>query len=145
MSNFPPTVTRAIVSTTEWLQEREPWVVQGDVYQLSSRLQAISARAYAVSQTTDFPKRARRDIIQVAAYLPPAVRMGFLISMAENHPDALDEILAGKYDLRSEPSRHNIFATMGSFARRALLGDIFSDDRLERVEAMLNGGGRVDQ
>lgn len=138
MTNFPPSVSRALVSTSEWLKGREPWVVRGAVQPLSTRLQDIAVRAYEATSGREFPKRARRDIIQIIAYLPPDVRMGFLLSMARNHGEVLDEIVAGKYDVRSEPSRYNVYATIGSFARRALLSDVFSEERLERVEEILN-------
>jgi hypothetical protein len=106
------------------------------------RLQQISVRAFEASLKTDeFPKRARRDIIQIVAYLPPDVRMGFLLAMARSNGEVLDEIVAGKYDNRSEPSRYNIYATIGSFARRALLADVFSEDRIERIEKILNDRG----
>ncbi|HDZ51543.1 hypothetical protein LCGC14_0111870 [marine sediment metagenome] len=142
MSNFPPSVSRALVSTSEWLKVREPWVVKGAVQPLSMRLQQISVRAFEASLKTDeFPKRARRDIIQIVAYLPPDVRMGFLLAMARSNGEVLDEIVAGKYDNRSEPSRYNIYATIGSFARRALLADVFSEDRIERIEKILNDRG----
>jgi hypothetical protein len=142
MNTFPPSVSRAIVSTSEWLKGREPWVVRGAVQPLATRLQMIAVRAYEASEGTEFPKRARRDIIQIIAYLPPDVRMGFLLSMARDHGEVLDEIIAGKYDARSEPSRYNLYATIGSFARRALLSDVFSEERLERVEEILNNRNR---
>jgi len=138
MSNFSPNVSRALVSTSEWLKSQEPWVVRGAVQPLSTRLQQIAIKAYEASSGEDFPKRARRDIIQIVAYLPPDVRMGFLLSMARDHGEVLDEIIAGKYDARSEPSRYNIYATIGSFARRAILSDVFTEERLERVEGILN-------
>lgn len=142
MSNFPPSVSRALVSTSEWLKGREHWVVKGAVQPLSMRLQQISVKAFEASLKTDeFPKRARRDIIQIVAYLPPDVRMGFLLAMARSNGEVLDEIVAGKYDNRSEPSRYNIYATIGSFARRALLADVFSEDRIERIEKILNDRG----
>jgi hypothetical protein len=142
MSNFPPSVSRALVSTSEWLKGRETWVVKGAVQPLSLRLQQISVRAFEASMDNDFPKRARRDIIQIVAYLPPDVRMGFLLAMARSNGEVLDEIVAGKYDNRSEPSRYNIYATIGSFARRALLADVFSEDRIERIEKILNNRDR---
>jgi hypothetical protein len=138
MTNFPPSVSRALVSTSEWLKNQETWVVRGAVQPLSTRLQEIAIRAYEASEGKEFPKRARRDIINIVAYLPPDVRMGFLLSMARDHGEVLDEIVAGKYDSRSEPSRYNIYATIGSFARRALLSDVFTEDRLERVEGIMN-------
>jgi hypothetical protein len=142
MSNFPPSVSRALVSTSEWLKGREHWVVKGAVQPLSMRLQQISVKAFEASLKTDeFPKRARRDIIQIVAYLPPDVRMGFLLAMARSNGEVLDEIVAGKYDNRSEPSRYNIYATIGSFARRALLADVFSEERIERIEKILNDRG----
>ena len=104
MSNFPPSVSRALVSTSEWLKGRETWVVKGAVQPLSLRLQQISVRAFEASMDNDFPKRARRDIIQIVAYLPPDVRMGFLLAMARSNGEVLDEIVAGKYDNRSEPT-----------------------------------------
>lgn len=137
MTNFSPSVKRALVSTSEWLKGQEPWVVRGAVQPLSTRLQQIAIKAYETSEGKEFPKRARRDIIQIIAYLPPDVRMGFLLSMARENGEVLDEIVAGKYDVRSEPSRYNIYATIGSFARRALLSDVFSEERLERVEGIL--------
>jgi hypothetical protein len=138
MTEFSPSVTRALVSTSEWLKTREPWVVRGAVQPLSTRLQEIAIRAYEANKDGEFPKRARRDIIQIVSYLPPDVRIGFLLSMAKDHGEVLDEIVAGKYDVRSEPSRYNIYATIGSFARRALLSDLFTEERLERVEEILN-------
>ena len=137
MSQLPPSVLRALVSTSEWLKTREPWVVRGAVYPLASRLQSVSIRAFEASAPGAFPKRARRDIIQVVAYLPPDVRMGFLLSMARNHGEALDEIVGAPYDERTEPARYNIYATVGIFARRALLADVFSEDRLKHVEELL--------
>lgn len=137
MPSFPPSVSRALVSTSEWLRVQEPWVVRGAVQPLSTRLQIIAIRAFEAS-SNDFPKKARRDIIQILAYLPPDVRMGFLLSMARENGEVLDEIVSGKYDARTEPSRYNIYATLGSFARRALLSDVFSDERLTRVEEILN-------
>lgn len=145
MTNFPPSVSRALVSTSEWLKDKEPWVVRGAVQPLSTRLQEISIRAFDASRTGEFPKRARREIIQIAAYLPPNVRMGFLLSLARSRGEVLNEIIGGRYDARSEPWRYNIYATIGSFARRALLSDVFTDERLERVEGILNnrkGGSR---
>jgi hypothetical protein len=137
MASFPPSVSRALVSTSEWLKGREPWVVRGAVQPISTRLQDIAIRAYDV-HGSDFPKKSRRDIIQILAYLPPDVRMGFLLSLARENGEVLDEIVGGKYDARTEPGRYNIYATVGSFARRALLNDVFSDERLERVEEILN-------
>lgn len=138
MASFPPPVTKALVSTTEWLKGREPWVVRGAVQPLSGRLQSIAVKIAEKHAGQEFPKRAKRDIIQIIAYLPPEVRIGFLLSMARDHGEILDEILSGKYDMRTEPSRYNIYTTLGSFARRALLADIFSEDRLERVESIIN-------
>lgn len=137
MTTFPSSVSRALVSTSEWLKIQEPWVVRGAVQPISTQLQMIAIKAYDVSNGTTFPKRARRDIIQIIAYLPPDVRIGFLLSLSRNRPEIMDEIISGEYDARTEPSRYNIFATMGSFARRALLSDVFSDERLERVEKYL--------
>ena len=137
MTNFSPSVSRALVSTTEWLETQEHWVVHGASQPLSARLRDIAVRAHDASHGGEFPRYARRDIIQIIAYLPPNVRMGFLLSMAGRHGEVLDEIMGGKHDVRSEPSRYNIYATIGSFARRALLTDIFTDERMERVEEII--------
>lgn len=137
MPSFPPSVSRALVSTSEWLRTQEPWVVRGAVQPLSTRVQDIAIRAFDASNG-ELPKKVRRDIIQILAYLPPDVRMGFLLSMARENGHVLDDIISGKYDVRTEPSRYNIYATVGSFARRALLSDVFSEERLQRVEEILN-------
>ncbi|MFX4300048.1 hypothetical protein [Pseudosulfitobacter pseudonitzschiae] len=112
-------------------------MVRGAVQPLSTRVQDIAIRAFEAS-SGDIPKKVRRDIIQILAYLPPDVRMGFLLSMARENGDVLDDIISAKYDVRTEPSRYNLYATVGSFARRALLSDVFSDERLQRVEEILN-------
>lgn len=141
MTSYPPSVTRALASTSEWLKSREPWVVGGAVQPLSTRLQQIAIRAHEAN-SDGITKRARRDIIQIIAYLPPDVRMGFLLNMARENGAALDDVLGGRYDSRSEPSRYNLYTTIGSFARRTLLADVFSEDRLDRVEALLNKGDK---
>lgn len=138
MTDFPPGISRALVSTSEWLKSQETWVAKGAVEPLSNRLQELAVIGYEKSEGDEFPKRARRDIIQIISYLPPDVRMSLLLTMARDHGEALNAIIAGKYDARTEPSRYNIYATIGSFARRALLGDVFKEERLERVEGILN-------
>ena len=138
MTNLSPGVSRAISMTGEWLKPREPWVVQDAVQSLLARIQNVAGRAYKASLKNNFPKKARRDFIRTIAYLPPDMRINLLLSMAHECGPALDEIVTEKYDARSEPARYNIYATLGSMARYQLLTDIFNDDRLQRVEEILN-------
>ena len=142
MTDLSPSVSRAISMTSEWLKQREPWVIRNAADSLLTRIRDIGIRAYNTSPEGEFPKQARRDLIRITAYLPPDMRINLLRSMAHECGPVLDEIFAGKYDGRSEPARYNIFATLGSIARNQILTDIFNDDRLQRVEEILNNHKR---
>lgn len=139
MKPYPENVSTAIVNTAEWLGAQEDWVVRGQTQPLGDRLQAVLERAF-VDGGGKLGATTRRDILLVLSYLPAKTRLGFLFAMAERQPDALEALLADAYDRRLEPVYYNILATIGSFARHALLADIFSSERLKRAEMIVRSG-----
>jgi hypothetical protein len=85
----------------------------------------------------------RRDLPFILAYLPADIRIGFLISMSDRDPDALEALLAAPYDPKAEPALHNIVSTIGGLARHGILSDIFTQERMDRVERVVLDAGRV--
>lgn len=137
-NDMADSVKRALTQTSKWLDEYEHWVVPTAGPSLASRLQEITSKAY--EKNGAIPTRAQRDIITILSYTPVNERLGFLLSMAQRDGAALDALLSpDKFDRRLEPFRFNIYATMGGYARRLLLNEIFSDERIERVQAIMEG------
>lgn len=143
MRPFPMNVTRAIIQASEWLKTQEHWVVRGQVADLGDRLQSATSLAFQISAGTrigQMPVKMRRDLLFILAYLPADIRIGFLISMSEREPDALEALLNSPYDPKAEPALHNIVSTIGGLARHGLLADIFTQERMERVERIVREG-----
>ncbi len=146
MRPFPMTVTRAIIQASEWLKSQEHWVVRGQVADLGDRLQSATSLAYQIGVGTrvrQMPPKMRRDLLFILAYLPADIRIGFLISMSDRDPDALEALLAAPYDPKAEPALHNIVSTIGGLARHGILSDIFTQERMDRVERVVRDAGRV--
>lgn len=138
-------VTRAIIQTSEWLRVQEHWVVRGQVADLGDRLQSATSLAHqlgSASRTGQMPPKLRRDLLLILAYLPADIRIGFLISMSERDPEALEGLLSSTYDPKTEPALHNIISTIGGLARHGLLSDIFTQERMDRVERVVREGPR---
>lgn len=143
---FPTTVTRAIIQASEWLKSQEYWVVRGQVADLGDRLQSATSLAHQIgsgTRTGQIPPGMRRDLLFILAYLPADIRIGFLISMSERDPDALEALLKAPYDAKAEPALHNIVSTIGGLARHGLLSDIFTRERMDLVERIVRDVGRV--
>lgn len=139
---FPTPVTRAIIQASEWLKSQEYWVVRGQVAELGDRLQGATSLAYQINVGTkvrQMPPRMRRDLLFILAYLPADIRIGFLISMSERDPDALEALLKAPYDPKAEPALHNIVSTIGGLARHGILSDIFTRERMERAKQAARG------
>jgi hypothetical protein len=135
---MPESVKIALTQTSKWLGEYEHWVVPSAGATLASRLREITVQTH--QENEQFPKRIQRDIIHILGYMPVDNRLGFLLSMAEHDGEALDALLASdSFDRRLEPFRYNLFATLGVYARRALLAEIFSDERMKRAEEIMEG------
>lgn len=148
MRPFPMTVTRAIIQASEWLKSQEHWVVRGQVADLGDRLQAATSLAYQIGSGTrigQMPRKMRRDLLFVLAYLPADIRIGFLVSMADQDPEALEALLSAPYDRDAEPVLHNIVSTIGGLARHGILSDIFTQERMDRVEQVVRDASRVVQ
>lgn len=146
MRPFPLTVTRAIIQASEWLKSQEHWVVRGQVADLGDRLQSATSLAYQIGVGTrvgKMPPKMRRDLLFILAYLPADIRIGFLISMSERDPEALEALLRAPYDPKAEPALHNIVSTIGGLARHGILSDIFTQERMDRVERIVRDAGNV--
>lgn len=146
MRPFPMTVTRAIIQASEWLKSQEHWVVRGQVADLGDRLQSATSLAYQIGAGTRvglMPPKMRRDLLFILAYLPADIRIGFLISMSERDPEALEGLLNGVYDPKAEPALHNIVSTIGGLARHGILSDIFTQERMDRVERVVREASGV--
>jgi len=143
---FPMTVTRAIIQASEWLKSQEHWVVRGQVADLGDRLQSATSLAYQLRSGTrvgQMPSKMRRDLLFILAYLPADIRIGFLISMSERDPEALEALLKAPYDPKAEPALHNIVSTIGGLARHGILSDIFTQERMDRVERVVRDASLV--
>lgn len=143
MRPFPPAVTQAIIQTAEWLRAQEDWVLRGQVADIGDRLQNITGLAHELgkeAQGGGIDKRVRSEILHILSYLPADIRIGYLISMSEQDPDALESLLGTDYDARREPAFYNVVQTIGALARHGILSDIFTRERMDRVERLLLNG-----
>jgi len=63
--------------------------------------------------------------------------------MSERDPEALEALLRAPYDPKAEPALHNIVSTIGGLARHGILSDIFTQERMDRVEQLVRGASQV--
>lgn len=145
MKPFPPTVTQAIIQTSEWLRTQEDWVLRGQVADIGDRLQSATSVAHEMGLGTrrgGMDRKTRREILYILSYLPADIRIGYLISMSDRNPAALEDLLGSEHDARFEPALYNVVQTIGALARHGLLSDIFTRERMDRVERILKTSSR---
>lgn len=110
-------------------------MLRGEVAPVGDQLQELVDRIYMARGR--IPSAHRRDFLFVMCYLPSNLRLSVIFSLAEINPDALDDLLGSAYDVKTEPAYHNVVTTIGAFARQAMIADIFSRERIERIERLL--------
>lgn len=133
-------IEEAILAAARLLETQEPWALRDSSLRAGHRLLSLLFAIIEARPSADLPHGVKRETLNVLPYLSADVRLGILCRLAADAPDLVDSLMSGQPDARMEPARYNVFHTLGSFARMALLSDIFTEERLDRIRDVITKG-----
>lgn len=133
-------IEEALLVTMQEMSDHEVWAVPAG--RLVSDFGAHAIRIFSASVRSLPPSsRARRIVrqstIRIIAYLPAAMRISLLFSLARMSQLLIHDLMKGDIDSEFEPHRYNIIVTLGIFARNGLFLGVTEPSRIGRVQAAI--------
>lgn len=138
--HLPEEVIAALQSAAEDVRMSETWIPeqQGLLSGLVPRAVRLVISSIDHLPPQAMPRRMiRQNTLRFLSYVRADLRLGTLLELAMDAPDALRDLLAGEIDEEYEPYRYNIHVLAGLFARHGLIQGVLRPDRLKRVDAAM--------
>lgn len=138
--HLPDEVIHALRSAADDVQTSETWIPerQGLLAGLLPRAIRLVINAIDHLPPEAMPRRMiRQNTLRFLSYVRADLRLGTLLELAMEAPDALRDLLAGDIDEEYAPYRYNIHVLAGLFARHGLVQGILRTDRLKRVDGAM--------
>lgn len=133
-SDMPETISRAAVALFIDLARKETWVAtQRPIAARIAARASIGLCRIPLIRSAQNRIRARSAALNLICGLPADIRIATMIDICEKNPDAIEDILYGTVPPGNEAMRYNLWTTLGSFARQALLHEAATPERIRHV------------